>query len=151
MTVYARQQPGNYRLIRSLFTVGVVGLILAASGITWLLVASAPLAHRAALYSGSWFDKQDPNFIIEKLEINSSWLNITIHALGNCSSFTSLTCDLGTNTQAFTGEEPLTTTFVTTSNGTSSNWQIIMTLSNTSITQLKVVVNNAYTALLDKT
>ena len=174
MNVYVGQKPGIQRSVWVLFIVGLVGLILAASGVTWLLVGfaqdSAPkaallapkatllaqqkaqLLHKVALYSGSWIG-QDPNFIISKLQINSSGLNITVHVIGNCGEAANSTCNLsnmGTYTQMYSGE-PLTIQLVFTDNsGAQNNWPLVMTLRNTSGTQLQAVADY-YTGIFDKT
>ena len=158
------RKPDAYRSIRSLFIIGVVGLILAASGVTWLLgeyaqiqvqraallaQKEALLPFRAAMYRGSWVEKQDLSFAISEIDINSNGLNITIHVSGNCREFTYLPCDLGTFTQRFT--EPLTTRLVfTDSNGIQNSWPLAINLSTTDDTKLQVSVNYD-NSLFDKT
>jgi len=164
MTADIGRKPDAYRSIRFLFIIGLVGLILAACGVTWLLVeyAQVPallaqreaqkealLAPRAAMYRGSWVEKQDPSFAISRIEINSNGLNMTMHVAGNCREFTYVPCDMGTFTQTFTGE-PFTTVIVfADTNGTRNSWPLVMNLSNTDDTKLQVVANNA-NGLFDK-
>ena len=150
------RKPDAYRSIHSLFIIGLIGLILAACGVSWLLVAyaqiSAPLAQRAAMYRGSWAVKQEPYFAIPRIEITSNGLNITMHVSGNCHESSNLPCDLGTHTQTFTGKEPLTTLLeFTYSNGTHGIWLLAINLSNTDNSELQVVINNTDNGLFDKT
>ena len=84
------RKPDAYRSIRSLFIIGLVGLTLAAIGVTWLRVEYAQLtaqqAPRVAMYRGSWVENQDPAFAISRIEINSNGLNMTIRVSGNWRS-----------------------------------------------------------------
>ena len=149
------RKPDAYRSIRSLFIIGLVGLIPTACGVSWLLVeyaqVSAQKEARAAMYSYSWVEKQDLSFAISKIEINSNGLNMTIRVSSNCGEFAYASCDMGTYTQTFTGKEPLTTLIVFTgSDGTKNSWPLAINLSNTDDTKLQVVFNNA-NGLLDKT
>lgn len=142
------RKPDAYRSIRSLFIIGLVGLILAASGVTWLLVEYAQVP---AMYRGSWVEKRDLSFPISKIDIISNGLNMTIHVSGNCRAFTNLPCDMGTYTQTFSYGEPLTTLIVfTDSNGTRNSWPLTMNLSNSDNTKLQVSVNYV-NSLFDKT
>lgn len=153
MNIYVEQKPGIHRSIRNLFIIGLVGFILAASGVIWILVEftqqTALLTSKVALYIGSWTNKHDPNFSISKIVINNNGLannnalNIVVHVSGNCNVDSTLPCDMGTYNQEFTSE-PLTVYLAfTDSNGTGDNWPLTMTLSNTSGTLLNVVVNNS--------
>lgn len=147
-----------YRSIRSLFIIGLVGLILAACGVIWLLgeyakVAqdAAHLVSRAAMYKGSWVEKQDPTSDISSIEINSNGLNMTIHVSGNCHEFTYWPCDMGTYTHTFTGE-PFTIFIVFNAyTGDQVNWPLVINLSNTDNTKLQVWVNNYNNDLFEKT
>ncbi len=142
------RKPDAYRSIRFLFIIGVVGLILAASGVTWILVGyaqvAAPLAPRMALYSGSWVEKQNPSFVISGIEISSKGLYLTIHVAGNCRAFSDVPCDMGTNTQRFTGAEPLTMLI-------QNYGPLAINLSKTDKTKLQVVLSGTYNGLFDKT
>ncbi len=160
------RKPDANQSIRSLFIIGVVGLILAASGVTWLLGGYAQeqillaqkqaqeqalLPLRATMYKGTWVEKENPLFVITTIKINNNGVNMTIQVSGNCRELTYLPCDMGTYTQKFTGE-PFTILLVfTDSNGTRNSWPLVMNLSNTDGTKLQVLVNNTYSGFFDKT
>lgn len=133
MNVYLEQKQAIYRSIRTLFIIGLIGLVLSASGVIWLLVGfaqytaqqaallaqqAALLPQQALLYDGSWANPTDPNnnpdFFISKIEINSNKVNMTVHVFGYCgyviylnNSIVYPACDMGTRSQTFTGN-PLT-------------------------------------------
>ncbi len=138
MNTYVAPKPGSYRSMRILFIIGLLGLILAASGVIWLLVEFsyqfAQIAPKAALYTGSWSNKQNADFDVSKIVISNNGLNIAVHVFGNCSRYSDIACDLGTFTQQFTGG-PLTISLTISNTDTFISQ---MTLSSTNGTQLKV-------------
>jgi len=173
---YVEQKSGIYRPIRNLFIIGLVGFILAASGVIWLLVESVPytaqqaalrvqqialLPQQAILYNGSWVNTTNPNdnldFFISKIEINSNKLNMTVHIFGYCGYVIYLNnitvnpaCDMGTRSQTFTGN-PLTIYIAfSDSDGVRYDWPLQLTLNNGN-TQIQALLNNTYTGFFKKT
>ncbi len=146
MFVYTEQQLGNYRAIRFLFVIGLVGLIVAGSGIAWLVIGyaqlvqqtalhNAQLTQRAALYSGHWVPEGGRG-ILTDLNITNDGLILTVHPSFVFGGST-VAC---TGSRTFTGE-PFIITIPSSGDCLSYDLNITMILYNADATRLKVTVN----------
>ena len=133
MNLSVSQPTGNDRLIRTLFVLGLVGLIIAGSGIIWLLTGYFSLVNRAAMYSGSW-SHSCYSCHVTSLTISRNGLNLTVVAYDNISGCSN--CPYNASTVVFTGEPFMITTTYPYSALTIG---LTISLNNPQGTQLKVV------------
>jgi len=139
----ASQRNSRRRLLIALSLIVLV--IIASSGITWLILSkgtqfSNDLSQRASQYSGTWIN-DDPNTLgIAMLEISSSGQTLTVHGYGAC---TPVYCDWGTRSGSFTGE-PFIILF---DFGNGNTHQLTISLDNSAGTKLKVIDNGSHSGI----
>lgn len=123
----------NSKLIRYLSIISLIGLIVAVSGITWVVVKYSLLAQAATQFNGNWSKSTTTNFPCNNLQISNQGILINIEG----SSCTGSGYDDSSSTP-FTSQPFETNLYDFNS---STNFHMTLSLNNDQGTELKVLAS----------